>query len=307
MKVHLDTDLGGDTDDLCALAFLLASPDVEITGITTCTEYGGKRAGYVRHVLLLAGRDDIPIAAGADGGLMGLRYPAGIPNETDFWREAIAPCPSCAGAALDLLGASIAQGATIVAIGPYTNLALLEAMRPERLAQTRVVLMGGYLPPMKEGLPQWGATHDWNMHDDLAATQRVLTCCRPTIVPINVSVQTYLRARDLMRLREAGALCALLARQAEAYEREYNHQALGKACALLPDDLLNFQHDPLACAVALGWDGVTIEELPLRMEIVDGYPVLHVAPDGTRYDVVTSVDAERFNQLWLDTVCSKRF
>ncbi len=34
-KVHLDTDLGGDTDDLCALAMLLKWPDIQITGITT--------------------------------------------------------------------------------------------------------------------------------------------------------------------------------------------------------------------------------------------------------------------------------
>lgn len=309
MKIHLDTDLGGDTDDLCALAFLLASSDVEITGITTCTEHNGKRAGYVRYVLQMTGRDDIPVAAGADGALMGLRCPATLPNEPDFWPEPIAPCPSRAGEALDLLDASIAQGATVVAIGPYTNLALLEAMRPGRLAQARVVLMGGYIPPMREGLPQWGAEQDWNMHLDLAATQRVSACCRPLIVPMNVSLQTYLRARDLPRLRSARPLGTLLARQAEAYAREYQHQALAKQCALLSDDLFNFQHDALACAsvVPLRWDGVTIEELPLRMEIADSYPALRIALDGTRYDVVTSVDAEQFNQLWLDTVCSKKF
>ena len=35
LKVHLDTDLGGDSDDLCALAMLLKWPNVQITGITT--------------------------------------------------------------------------------------------------------------------------------------------------------------------------------------------------------------------------------------------------------------------------------
>jgi hypothetical protein len=29
-------------------------------------------------------------------------------------------------------------------------------------------------------------------------------------------------------------------------------------------------HDPLACTVALGWDGVTVEELPLSVELRDG-------------------------------------
>ena len=44
IKVHVDTDLGGDIDDLCALAMLLRREDVEITGITTVAENGGKRA-----------------------------------------------------------------------------------------------------------------------------------------------------------------------------------------------------------------------------------------------------------------------
>src|SRR5437762_11667298 len=117
MRLHLDTDLGGDTDDLCALAFLLASPDVEITGITTCLENGGKRAGYVRYALQLAGRTDIPLAAGADGGLIGLRCPADLPDERDYWPEPIPAYPSRAGEALALLDESIEPGATIVATG----------------------------------------------------------------------------------------------------------------------------------------------------------------------------------------------
>ena len=66
MRIHLDTDLGGDTDDACALAMLLGWPEAEITGITTVADPGGRRAAYVAHLLHLAGRDDIPLAAGAE-------------------------------------------------------------------------------------------------------------------------------------------------------------------------------------------------------------------------------------------------
>ena len=66
-KVHLDTDLGGDIDDLCALAMLLRwSGKVELNGITTVAEANGRRAGYARYVLGLEGRNEIPVAAGAD-------------------------------------------------------------------------------------------------------------------------------------------------------------------------------------------------------------------------------------------------
>lgn len=48
MKLHLDTDIGGDLDDLCALALLLKTPDLAITGVTTTAETNGRRAGYVQ-------------------------------------------------------------------------------------------------------------------------------------------------------------------------------------------------------------------------------------------------------------------
>ena len=44
-RIHLDTDIGGDTDDLCALAMLLGWADVELVGVTTCSDSGGSRAG----------------------------------------------------------------------------------------------------------------------------------------------------------------------------------------------------------------------------------------------------------------------
>ena len=60
LKIHLDTDFGGDIDDICALAFLLKSPEAEITGITTVAENGGKRAGQVQYTLKISGRENIP-------------------------------------------------------------------------------------------------------------------------------------------------------------------------------------------------------------------------------------------------------
>jgi inosine-uridine nucleoside N-ribohydrolase len=69
LKIHLDTDFGGDIDDICALAMLLrwrGEQQVEITGITTVAEIEGKRAGQVRRVLEIEGKNGIPVAAGAD-------------------------------------------------------------------------------------------------------------------------------------------------------------------------------------------------------------------------------------------------
>ena len=65
-KIHLDTDLGSDIDDLRTLAMLLRWKEIELTGITTVAESNGRRAGYVRHTLALEGRSSLPVAAGAD-------------------------------------------------------------------------------------------------------------------------------------------------------------------------------------------------------------------------------------------------
>ena len=117
-KVHLDTDLGGDIDDICALAMLLRWQGVELTGITTVGDDNGKRAGYVQYVLEIEGRSDIPVAAGADisGGYY--RYHLGLPDETRYWPERVNPHPNAPDDALDLLRKSIEQGSTIIGIGP---------------------------------------------------------------------------------------------------------------------------------------------------------------------------------------------
>ena len=54
IPVHLDTDLAGDIDDLCALALLLRWPQADLRAVTTVADGGGQRAGYARYVLRLA-------------------------------------------------------------------------------------------------------------------------------------------------------------------------------------------------------------------------------------------------------------
>ena len=49
---------------LCALAMALNCPEAELLAVTTVSDAGGKRAGYARFVLQLAGRTGVPVAAG---------------------------------------------------------------------------------------------------------------------------------------------------------------------------------------------------------------------------------------------------
>jgi hypothetical protein len=135
--------------------------------------------------------------------------------------------------------------------------------------------MGGWVRPPAAGLPAWGPDKDWNVH---------------------------LRATDLPRLRRAGPLGVLLARQADAHAAEHDMPALGRAWPGLPDDLLNFQYDPVACAVAAGWSGATLEELRLTPVTDESVLRFEEHPTGRPTRVVTDIDAEAFREVWLASV-----
>ena len=306
MTVHLDTDIGGDLDDLCALAMLLGWPNVEIAGVTTVVENNGKRAGYACYALDLGGRPDVPVAAGAEVGQGYFREAYGLPPEERYWPEPVSARPGPLDAALDLLAQSIDRGATVVAIGPLTNLALLERRSPGVLAKATLCLMGGSINSAPPTFPSWNHTMDFNVQADRYAAKVVSDAVDParvTLVPIEVTVQTALRHAHLPALNGADRLCALIGRQAEAWAQDERiADQYGPSCPGLPPDIINFQHDPLACAVALGWDGVTVETLPLLAELEGEWLRDRIDPHGRPFRVVTRVERERFNAFWLSTV-----
>src|SRR5437588_4106544 len=65
IPVLLDTDIGSDIDDAVCLAYLLRQPRCELLGVTTVTGAVAKRAALCEVICREAGRDDIPIHAGA--------------------------------------------------------------------------------------------------------------------------------------------------------------------------------------------------------------------------------------------------
>lgn len=301
-RIHLDTDLGGDPDDVCALAMLLGWPDLEITGITTTLDVAGRRAAYVSHCLSLVGRDDIPVAAGAGVSLTTLRVADPVIDDERFWPRSLAPRPSTPGAALDLLHQSVEAGATVLAIGPCTNLALLEVARRGALSQAPVVVMGGWVQPPDDGLPAWGPEMDWNIQWDTRAAEIVSASADLTLATLPMTLKAHLRAADLPRLRASGPLGELIARQSEVHAVELGMMELGRSHAALPDDLLNFHYDPAAGAVALGWPGAVVKEMSIQASIEDG--VLRFRPDeqGRSTRVAVDLDGEAFRETWLSAV-----
>ena len=302
MRIHLDTDFGGDPDDACALAMLLGCPNVELVGITTTLDRGGRRAGYVAHCLRLVGREDVPVAAGAAVSLTTRAVADPVIDDERYWPRGLAARPSTPGAALDLLARSIEAGATLVGIGGATTLALLEVLRPGSLARVPTVVMGGWVDPPADGLPAWGPEADWNVQWDTRAAEIVAATADLTLATLPATLKAHLRAADLPRLRTSGPLGELLARQSEAEAHDRGLGELGRAHAGLPDDLVNVHYDPVACAVAVGWTGAVVEEMRLRPVLERGVLRFRRDRQGRPTRVVVDVDGPAFAEDWLSAV-----
>lgn len=306
-KVHVDTDFAGDIDDLCAVAMLLKYPDTEIVGITTVSDDKGKRAGYVKEFLKIAGARNILVKAGADVADGYYKMPLGLPVEKDYWPNPVEVSQNPTEEALELLKSSIDSGAIVIGIGPFTNLFLLEQKYPGILKKAKLFLMGGYVYPVREGYPQWGNDYDWNIQIDSKSAKYVLENSNPILVPMTVTVETFLRRSYLAKLKESGNVGKLIALQAEAFAKEYeNEEKIGKTSTNLPDDIINFQHDALASAIALGWNGgVELKEIPLLFEKRDNELFESEDPKGKLTRIVTKIDGEKFSNYWLDLLTSR--
>ncbi|MBV9745232.1 MAG: hypothetical protein JO099_15835, partial [Acidobacteriia bacterium] len=94
---------------------------------------------------------------------------------------------------------------------------------------------------------------------------------------------------------------------AEAFASDEGMEArFGRTCERVPHDIINFLHDPLACAIALGWDqSVEIRELRVKTAIKDGWLSQTEDRAGKPTRVVTSIDGSQFSEFWLSTVAGK--
>lgn len=269
MRVHLDTDIGSNPDDVAALAYLLGCRDVEITAVTTVDDPDGRRAGCVEEVLRLAGRSSggarsvsagpvgaVPVAAGAPASLTTGRACRAVRSGPEYWPDGCPARPGRPADALDLLSESISAGAVVIGIGPASTLALLERRRPGALRASTVVLMGGSNVTC----------------DPVAAAEVHRAAGTLTLVPATTTEQVGLRADDLGRLEAAGALGALLGRQIRAYRRDgrrYRH------------------HDPVTVAAATGWAGARRDTIEV---------------EGRAADVVVGLDVGAFAERWIATI-----
>jgi pyrimidine-specific ribonucleoside hydrolase len=257
--IVIDCDPG--IDDAVALLLACASPELELLGVSTVAgnvdlEHTTRNAG---RILALAGRADVPVAAGAARPLIrGTPGRAEHVHGQDGVHRAELPEPAAQPdprPAVDLLADAIGGSpdpVTLVAIGPLTNVALLYAVHPE-VASTldRVVVMGG-----SATAGNTTAAAEFNVWSDPEAAYRVLTepgLDRPVptaMVGLDLTLTVPLTEADLVALAAGGpagrAAAAMLRPEAERQGRETGVAALAvhdavAVAALVRPDLVRFR------------------------------------------------------------------
>ena len=207
-KILVDCDPGHD--DAIALLLALASPELELAGVTTVSgnQTVEKTTRNARTVLELAGHGDVPVARGADRPLLRERFVAAYVHGESGLDGPNLPEPEAREVdqhAVDFLAERI-DGATLVAVGPLTNVALLLARYPHARPE-RLVIMGGSIA---EGNVTPAA--EFNIWADPEAARRVFESgLEPTMIGLDVTHEAKMTRAHAERMREAGSVGRVVA------------------------------------------------------------------------------------------------
>jgi inosine-uridine nucleoside N-ribohydrolase len=230
IPVLLDCDPGHD--DAIALLLALASPELELLGVTTVAgnQTLDKVTANALRVLELAGRSDVPVAAGTAQPLAReLAVAADAHGETGLDGPDLPPSRTAPVSqhAVDFLAERILgsdRPVTLVPTGPLTNVALLVAERPDAAARLeRIVLMGGAIA---EG--NMTPSAEFNIWVDPEAAARVFAAGLDlTMVGLDVTNRAVLTPEHAERVREQGpvgtAVGAMLDFYGSFYRETYDH------------------------------------------------------------------------------------
>ncbi|MGQ9548640.1 MAG: nucleoside hydrolase [Roseiflexus sp.] len=301
IRLILDTDIGTDVDDCLALALILTSPEFRLEGVT-CV-YGDVllRSRMVRKLLNLRGSISTAVFSGVAQPLLGLRPVYWEGHEgiglLDANDHDLSPEPEHA---VDYLVRAVMSNPGqihLAAIGPLTNIALALKREPH-LAQTLagLTIMGGAC----RGYDSLHIAYvEHNIRCDPEAAHIVFSSGAPiSLIPLDVTLQTRIRAADVEQIRAVGTPF---------------HAAVADQVALYPPFRargFTYLHDPLAVATILAPDLVTWRALHVDVEmggrLTAGMTLMRepsdTAPANAR--VALRVDAARFEEWFLSRVAA---
>jgi inosine-uridine nucleoside N-ribohydrolase len=264
IPVLVDCDPG--QDDAIALLLALASPELEVLGVTTVAgnQTIEKVTANALRVLELAGRGDVPVAAGADQPLVGeLVVAADAHGETgldgpDLPEPGGRPVEEHAVAFLAEQLLASERPVTLVPLGPLTNVALLLAERPEAAERIeRIVFMGGAIA---EG--NMTPSAEFNIWIDPEAAAHVFASgLDVTMVGLDVTNRAVLTPEDADRLRPHGPVGRAVAGMLDFYGAFYREAYDHGGCPV---------HDALAVAHVIRPELVRTEHRHVDVDVSSG-------------------------------------
>ncbi len=305
IPIVLDCDPGHD--DAFAILLALASPELELVGVTSVSgnQTVDKTTANALRVLEFCGRGDVPVARGADAPLVRERFVAAyVHGETGLDGPDLPP-PGSAPVdehAVDFLARAIRERAgalTLVPTGPLTNVALLLALHPDARPE-RIVLMGG---AYGEGNVTPAA--EFNIWADPEAARRVFESGIPiTMIGLDVTHRALITRDHAERLRTAGRVGRMAAELLDFYGRFHSahYPEFGGASPM---------HDPVALACVFRDDLVATRpafvEVDCGWEQGRGRTNVHLR-GRTEYtpnaEVGVDVDAAAFGELLVERIGS---
>ena len=229
MKVILDCDPGHD--DAIALLLALASPEIELLGVTTVhgNQTLAKTTRNALKLLEFVGRTDVPVAAGADRPFCRPQFVAEYVHGESGMDGPALPEPTTepvAQHAVDFIAETVlasAEPVTLVPTGPLTNIGLFLARHPEAAAKVeRIVLMGGAI-----GEGNVTPAAEFNIWCDPEAADRVfMSGLDVTMIGLDVTHRAIFGPGPTAELAASGRVGAMVAELLEYYGR-FHKQSYG--------------------------------------------------------------------------------
>jgi inosine-uridine nucleoside N-ribohydrolase len=305
--VLIDTDMAGD--DWMAILYLLNRPDVRVEAITVTGTGEAHCEPGVEHAMsmtALAGQPDIPVSCGRETPLQGDHA---FPSD---WRanvDALAglalpqnPASPMTQPAAELLTTKIKSlpgKVTIITLGPLTNLAEALQFAPELKDMIEMVYIMGGAVDVPGNVEISGAGIDnsvaeWNIYIDPRAAAIVLQSGAPlTLVPLDATNHAPITRKFYDRLKD----------DRKSHEATFVFDVLTQYYDFIQSGGYYFW-DPLAAAILTDNSLAAFETRNLTVieEESNQSGRTQASESGAPVLVAVDVEAERFEQLFLDTL-----
>ncbi len=302
----IDSDPG--LDDALAIGLAAASPEINLLAVTTV----GGNADVTRctenalRLLHAYGRDDVPVAEGAAGALLGSIVRATeVHGVSGIGTTTIAASPNAARpeGAVALIARILLEHPEPVAIapiGPLTNIALLLRLYPHLTDRiSHICLMGGSI-----GEGNTTASAEFNIVADPEAADVVFRSGVPiTMIGLDVTHQALLDRGSSAALRAMGNESGRIAAELTDFALDRNLEWSGSATTAI--------HDAVAIAHLMVPDLVAVARYHVAVDTTNGPARGRTVCDGLPYrlrrdgreanaDVGIVIDRGRFEQLLVE-------